>query len=67
MFGGLFIPAARESLEMLYEFEQPFVVDSSKFTRAFGDIATPHQAAVRQTIAWYRQHLPALSGRQGRS
>jgi len=44
--GGLFIPVARETVEMLYEFEKPFVVDSSKFARAFGDIATPHAAAI---------------------
>ncbi len=55
--GGLFIPEARETVEMMYEFEQPFVVDHSKFRRAFGDIATPHQAGVKATVAWYREHL----------
>jgi nucleoside-diphosphate-sugar epimerase len=54
MLGGLFIPAAREMVEMMYEFEKPFVVDSSKFTRAFGDIATPFAHAMRETAAWYR-------------
>ena len=38
---GLFIPGARETVEMMYEFEKPFVVDSSKFERAFGVVATP--------------------------
>lgn len=60
-FGGLFIPEARESVEMMYQFEKPFVVDSSKFTRAFGDIATPHREAVKATVAWYRQHLAGAS------
>lgn len=55
--GGLFIPEARESVEMMYEFDKPFVVDHSKFTRAFGDHATPHIDAVRETIAWYRSHF----------
>jgi len=55
--GGLFIPEARESVEMLYEFDKPFVVDHSEFTRAFGDHATPHIDAVRETIAWYRSHF----------
>jgi nucleoside-diphosphate-sugar epimerase len=55
--GGLFIPAARETVEMLYEFEKPFIVDSNKFIRAFGDVATSHQDAVRATVAWYREHL----------
>ncbi|MBL8058577.1 MAG: NAD-dependent epimerase/dehydratase family protein [Anaerolineales bacterium] len=55
--GGLFIPAARETVEMLYEFEKPFVVDSRRFARAFGDIATPQAQAVKATVAWYRRHL----------
>jgi nucleoside-diphosphate-sugar epimerase len=57
--GGLFIPAARESVEMLYEFEKAFVVDSSKFERAFGVKATPIAEAVKATVAWYRAHPPA--------
>jgi nucleoside-diphosphate-sugar epimerase len=52
--GGLFIPAARESVEMLYEFEKPFIVDSSKFERAFGVKATPITEANKATVAWYR-------------
>lgn len=55
--GGLFIPEARESLEMMYEFTRPFQVDASKFIHAFGDIATPHEQAVRETLDWYRQRL----------
>jgi nucleoside-diphosphate-sugar epimerase len=55
-FGGLFIPAARESLEMIYEFEKPFVVDSSKFVKAFGDHATPLKLAIHETVGWYCQH-----------
>src|SRR5690606_10789202 len=39
--GGLFIPEAREALEMMYEFEKPYRVDDSAFKQAFGDIATP--------------------------
>ena len=38
---GLFIPGAHETVEMMYEFEKPFVVDSSKFERMFGVRATP--------------------------
>ena len=54
--GGLFIPAAREVTEMMYEFEQPFVVDSSKFETAFGVHATPLAEAVKATVAWYKAH-----------
>lgn len=51
--GGLFIPAARETVEMMYEFEQDFVVDGSLFTRTFGLKATPYREGVKQTVAWY--------------
>jgi nucleoside-diphosphate-sugar epimerase len=57
--GGLFVPAARESVEMFYEFEKPFVVDSSKFERAFGVKATPIAEAIQATVAWYRAHPQA--------
>ncbi len=53
---GLFVPAARESVEMLYEFEKPFVVDFSKFERTFGIKATPIEEAIRATVAWYKTH-----------
>jgi nucleoside-diphosphate-sugar epimerase len=53
---GLFIPGARETVEMMYEFEKPFVVDSSKFERAFGVKATPLADAIVATVAWYRAH-----------
>jgi nucleoside-diphosphate-sugar epimerase len=53
---GLFIVGARESVEMMYEFEQPFVVDSSAYIQAFGDHATPYRTALQSTIAWYRAH-----------
>lgn len=57
MMGGLFIPAAREMVEMAYEFEKPFIVSADKFTRTFGDIATPHETAVKETIKWYREYM----------
>jgi nucleoside-diphosphate-sugar epimerase len=53
---GLFIPGARETVEMLYEFERPFVVDSSRYVAAFGDHATPVREGLRRTVAWYRAH-----------
>ena len=54
---GLFIPVARASVEMMYEFTAPFVVDSSRIEREFGLSATPIPAAIERTIAWYREHL----------
>ena len=53
---GLFVPELKESVEMLYEFEKPFVVDSSKFERTFGMKATPIREAIQETVAWYKSH-----------
>jgi len=53
---GLFAPPVREMVEMLYEFERPFVVDDSAFTRTFGAHATPLTTAIRSTVDWYRAH-----------
>jgi nucleoside-diphosphate-sugar epimerase len=55
-FGGLFVPEAKETLEMMYEFEQPFIVDSSRFEKTFGVKATPMKEAIKETVAWYRKH-----------
>lgn len=55
--GGMFILEARETVEMMYEFEKPFVVDHSKFERVFGNHATPHENGLRQTVKWYKKHL----------
>jgi nucleoside-diphosphate-sugar epimerase len=53
---GVFDPRARESAEMLYQWERPFVLDASKFQRAFGPLEpTPHQQAVATTVAWFQQ------------
>ncbi len=62
--GGLFVPEAKEMVEMMYEFEKPFVVDSSRFIKAFGDISTPHQVAAKATVAWYRTHLKVVDSSQ---
>jgi nucleoside-diphosphate-sugar epimerase len=52
---GLFNPPLRETIEMLYEFEEPFVVDHSAFEQAFGMRATPLSQAIGETVSWYRR------------
>jgi nucleoside-diphosphate-sugar epimerase len=52
---GLFNPLLREVAEMAYQFEQPFIMDGSKFTRAFGGAPTPLPEAIAATVAWFRQ------------
>jgi nucleoside-diphosphate-sugar epimerase len=49
---GLFNSDIAESVEMLYQNERPYVVDSSKITRAFGLAATPYDEGIRSTVAW---------------
>jgi nucleoside-diphosphate-sugar epimerase len=53
---GVFDPRARESTEMLYQWERPLVLDASKFQRAFGPLEpTPQHQAVATTVAWFRK------------
>jgi len=54
--GGLFVPEAKETVEMMYEFDKPFIIDSSKFERTFGLKATPMREAIRETVAWFKSH-----------
>jgi nucleoside-diphosphate-sugar epimerase len=43
---ALFIRGARQSVEMMYEFENPFAVDSSKFEQAFDFQPIPMQEGI---------------------
>jgi nucleoside-diphosphate-sugar epimerase len=54
--GGLFIPEAKETVEMMYEFDKPFIIDSGKFEKTFGMKATPMREAIKETVAWYKSH-----------
>jgi nucleoside-diphosphate-sugar epimerase len=51
---SLVSPMMRELAEMAYEFEQPFVLDTTRFVTTFGRDGTPLEAAVATTVAWYR-------------
>src|ERR1700712_5303272 len=53
---GLINPMMRELAEMTYEFEQPFVLDTSKYQATFDIETTPLVTAVTDTLAWYRTH-----------
>jgi nucleoside-diphosphate-sugar epimerase len=59
--GGLFIPEARETVEMLYEFERPFIVTGERVTQTFGQRPTLLEEGLARTVAWYRAHQPALA------
>ncbi len=51
---GLVNPLMRGLAEMSYEFDQPFTLDTTKFTTAFGNAGTPLSIAVAETVSWYR-------------
>lgn len=51
---GVFSPATRELAETLYQFEHPFVMDSSASEAALGLAPTPLNEAAATTVAWWR-------------
>lgn len=52
MFNG----DVKEIKEVLFEFEEPFVVDSSAFEATFDHRATPLDTAIPATVDWFRAH-----------
>ena len=56
---GVVNPMIRALAELEYEFDQPFVLDTSKYQSTFGASSTPLSAAVSETIAWYRSQRSA--------
>jgi len=51
---GVVSPMMRGLAEMSYEFEQPFVLDTSKYETTFTTATTPLATAISDTIAWYQ-------------
>lgn len=64
---GVFNPTIRELVELSYEFEQPFVLDTSKYESTFGTSPTPLMAAVATTVTWYRDRNGNGNGGAGKS
>ncbi len=50
---GIFNPLIRELVEMLYQKEEPYVVDGSRFRDRFDFQPTPLEKGIEATIAWY--------------
>jgi len=51
---ALFVPAMAAVKETSYQREHAWVVDHSKFARAFGGTPTPHEQAISLTLDWFR-------------
>jgi nucleoside-diphosphate-sugar epimerase len=52
---GLFIPEARATVEMMYEFTEPFVVDSSHSQQVLALTATPLASGIEKTATWFKE------------
>jgi hypothetical protein len=50
---ALFGPTVRAVREQRYQRDAPWIVDHSKFARAFGADVTPHREAISTTTAWF--------------
>jgi len=51
---GLVNPMMRELVEMSYQFEEPYVLDTTKYESTFGMSGTPLATAITDTMTWYR-------------
>jgi nucleoside-diphosphate-sugar epimerase len=53
---GLFVPVLRGLEENIYISYEPYIVDHSAYTQAFGGQATPLATAIAETVRWYRDN-----------
>jgi nucleoside-diphosphate-sugar epimerase len=51
---AFFVPPMAAVKETNYQREHPWVVDHTKFSRAFGSKPTPHDQAISLTLDWFR-------------
>ncbi len=56
-FAGLFMPEARASVEMMYQFTKPLVVDSERIQQTFGIEPTSMGTGIDRTLRWYKERL----------
>ena len=52
---GLFVPMVREMKEMVYQWDEPFIVDDSRFRARFAMKPIREDEAARATVEWARQ------------
>jgi nucleoside-diphosphate-sugar epimerase len=54
---GVFQPMTRELIEIAYQFESPFIIDSTAFETQFGLSATPFDESIDATTDWWQQQF----------
>jgi len=54
--GGVFIPAAKEMIEMLYQWERDFIAEGREEAALLGVQPTPLAEGLAATLEWYRNN-----------
>ncbi|MDD4087554.1 MAG: NAD-dependent epimerase/dehydratase family protein [Bacteroidales bacterium] len=54
---GWFIPFLREMPEMMYQYDRPYVFDSTKFEKRFSLKATPYVVGIREMVNDYKKQV----------
>ena len=57
---GLAMPMLREIDEMMYQWDEPFLIDDSRFRERFGAAPSDVDRAAQATVEWARQHYKPL-------
>jgi len=58
---GIGLPAARELVEIYYQFDRPFIVDDNKIRSTFSINPTPIELAIERTVAVLRHPQAAVA------
>jgi len=58
---GLVVPFLRELEEVRYQFERPFIIDSTEYQTTFAVEPTPIEDALRATVAWWSAQRRAVA------
>jgi hypothetical protein len=56
---GVFVPFLKEMAEMRFQWDRPYLVDASRFSKRFWGDATPFDDGVRATV---EAHLASTAG-----
>ena len=62
---GVFVPLVREVEEMLYQWDEPFVINDRRFRERFQQEPTDVEEAAAATVAWARQHYATTHRQSG--
>ena len=58
---GVFVPIMREVDEMLYQWDEPFVINDRRFRERFQQAPASPDDAAAATVAWAQQHYATAS------